>query len=575
MSSVPASRIGLGWCVSLGLLVLGVAGCSTSHYRKAADKDAARLIAEKSRGVPNMDPRFTIVPTNTLAIEGLPLKTESEDFLGAEQKTEISARVLNLDQALLTAVERSREYQNRKELLYLDALGLALDRHRYTPIFSGRGSGTVQNQPQDVQKAVDQLAGTQTSLLNRDTEVVQQYNVSGRGSVGSSILLRSGATLANSFSIDFLRFLNGDPRFLVRSTLGATLTQPLLRGAGYKATMENLTQSERDLLYSLREFTLYRKDFAVRIAQSYYGVLQARDAAKNEWIGYQSFQVNLKRGRALTEEGRSTKADFGLLEQASLQAEASWITAVRQYKQSLDQFKILLGLSPDSKIVLDDRDLADLKIQHPDLESSDAANVAIATRLDIQTARDRAVDAQRKIKVSANALKPRVDLVVQGSVDNKPNSNNPAAMDVKRAQGSAGLDFDLGLDRMAERNAYRSAEIAALRANRELQLLEDQVKTQVFGDWRSLDEAKRTHRNSELGVNLAERRVEEQELRAELGRSTTRDLVDAQTALVRSRNGRTQALVSHTIARLQFWKDMGILYIKENGKWEDANEFKH
>ena len=575
MSSVPASRIGLGWCVSLGLLVLGVAGCSTSHYRKAADKDAARLIAEKSRGVPNMDPRFTIVPTNTLAIEGLPLKTESEDFLGAEQKTEISARVLNLDQALLTAVERSREYQNRKELLYLDALGLALDRHRYTPIFSGRGSGTVQNQPQDVQKAVDQLAGTQTSLLNRDTEVVQQYNVSGRGSVGSSILLRSGATLANSFSIDFLRFLNGDPRFLVRSTLGATLTQPLLRGAGYKATMENLTQSERDLLYSLREFTLYRKDFAVRIAQSYYGVLQARDAAKNEWIGYQSFQVNLKRGRALTEEGRSTKADFGLLEQASLQAEASWITAVRQYKQSLDQFKILLGLSPDSKIVLDDRDLADLKIQHPDLESSDAANVAIATRLDIQTARDRAVDAQRKIKVSANALKPRVDLVVQGSVDNKPNSNNPAAMDVKRAQGSAGLDFDLGLDRMAERNAYRSAEIAALRANRELQLLEDQVKTQVFGDWRSLDEAKRTHRNSALGVNLAERGVEEQELRAELGRSTTRDLVDAQTALVRSRNGRTQALVSHTIARLQFWKDMGILYIKENGKWEDANEFKH
>jgi hypothetical protein len=34
----------------------------------------------------------------------------------------------------------------------------------------------------------------------------------------------------------------------------------------------------------------------------------------------------------------------------------------------------------------------------------------------------------------------------------------------------------------------------------------------------------------------------------------------------------TSALISHTIARLEFWRDMGILYIKENGNWEEVKE---
>ena len=36
----------------------------------------------------------------------------------------------------------------------------------------------------------------------------------------------------------------------------------------------------------------------------------------------------------------------------------------------------------------------------------------------------------------------------------------------------------------------------------------------------------------------------------------------------------TQAMVSHTVARLQFWRDLGILFIKENGRWEDVDHAK-
>jgi len=556
------------------LAALALAGCTANFYRKSADKEAAKVIAEKTPAVPNMDPRFTIEQTNAVSLEGLPKLEQTEEFLGAEKGTELGASVVSLEKALELAVQHSRDYQNQKEIVYLQALSLTLDRHRYTPIFTSSANTSVQNQPQDVARAIDQVAGTQSSLLQRDTAVVQQYNASGHGSVAASVLLRSGATLASSFTVDFLRFLNGDMRLLVSSSLGATLTQPLLRGAGYRATMENLTQAERDLLYALRDFTQYRKEFSVRVAQSYYGVLQARDEARNQHLGYTKSVQNVTRGRALAEEGRTSQTQLGQLEQEMLSAETQWISAVRNYQQSLDQFKILLGLPTEVGLVLDDRDLADLKIVHPDLRADEAVKVALATRLDLQTARDRKADAARKVYVARNALKPRVDLVIGGTVDNEPNSVNPFDPDFRRARGSAGLNMDPALDRKQQRNSYRSTLISQARADRQCQLQEDQVKLQIYDDWRNLDQAKRNHEISELGVQLAQRRVEEQELLAELGRGQARDLLEAQRALISSRNSRTSAVVRHTLARLQFWRDMGILFIKENGKWEEVANAK-
>ena len=68
--------------------------------------------------------------------------------------------------------------------------------------------------------------------------------------------------------------------------------------------------------------------------------------------------------------------------------------------------------------------------------------------------------------------------------------------------------------------------------------------------------------------------MEEQNLLAELGRAKAQDQVDAQNDLVSSKNQLTQALVAHTISRLVFWNNLGILFIKENGQWEEVANAK-
>ncbi len=65
--------------------------------------------------------------------------------------------------------------------------------------------------------------------------------------------------------------------------------------------MEALTQEERDLLYALRDFADYRRDFIVDLVSEYYGVLLAREIVKNNYLAYQGFLKNVEREEAFAE----------------------------------------------------------------------------------------------------------------------------------------------------------------------------------------------------------------------------------------------------------------------------------
>ncbi len=549
--------------------------CSTAHYKQSADTEASAVFAQKSPKVPNMSGPFTVDQTNQLSLDGLPVLEKSDETLGQDAAAEKGARVISLEVSLDLAVKHGRTYQTAKEQLYLQALSLTLSRHRFEPIFSGRARTDYQVTTEAVAVTVDALTGLPRAVPAGGAALIEEQRVSSQGTLGADMLLRSGARISTAFTTDFLRYLTGDPRTVTSSQLGATLVQPLWRGAGAKATMENLTQAERSFLYQLREFSRFKRDFTVQIATAYYGVLQNRDAVRNSWRGLENFRRNVERERALADEGRKTQESLSLLRQSLLNTETTWINAVRTYKQSLDQFKLLLGLSTDATVVLSDAELVQLRILHPDLSAEDAQKVALATRLDLDNFRDQREDAQRRIGLASNGLKPQVDLVASaGITSGSGTSTGFQPPDPNRYRWSAGLNVDLPFDRKEQRNIYRGALIANEAAIRQLSQKEDEVKLQVRNTWRNLDQARRNYESAKLGVALSERRVEEQELRAQVGRGTARDQVDAQNDLITQRNLLTQALVAHTIARLQFWNDMGILSIKDNGQWEEIKDGK-
>lgn len=547
------------------------AGCTAAHYRKSADQETAAAIAEKGPLVPNMDPQFSIAPRESLALTNLPISTNSVPFLGPEAEKERDAQVVSLEKALEIATIHSRVYQSSKEQLYLTALDLTLSRHAFAPLFSAGGAArAIADTVQTIEFEPDPSNPGQIKPVLSDN-LAEEHRISLSGRVGGEWLIRDLGRISAAFSTDFLRFLTGDPRVVTSSQLGATFTRPLLRNAGYKSEEESLIQAERDLLYALREFVRFRKGFSVQVATAYYGVLGNRDAVRNSHLNRQSSLRAAERTRALAREGRTTQADLGRLEQQELSSESAWINAIRAYQRSLDDFKILLGVPVETRLVLLDDDLRALRIEHPELTVAEAIEIALAARLDFANLRDEVQDAERKVKLAADRLKPGLDLVSTVTLNSEEVTRGFALPDPERYRWSAGLDLDLPLERKAERNQYRFALIAQDRAGRALVQRHDEIVLEVRESWRTLEQARRNYEIAELGVKLAERRVEEQNLLAELGRAKAQDQVDAQNDLVKSLDARTQALVGHTIARLEFWNRMGILYIKANGTWKDLN----
>tara|TARA_R110000850_G_scaffold22504_13_gene66657 strand:+ start:302 stop:1930 length:1629 start_codon:yes stop_codon:yes gene_type:complete len=532
------------------LVLTALGSCSPDNYHTRADKETFAILFQKTSQVKNVDmDDVDISLPGDVDLSRFPKSGDGAGFMGEASSRERGARRMTLADALETGVTYGRVYLDEKERVFLSALDLTLVKYELEPMPFAGGS---------LEWATDSRAAAVTNLVSTNT-------FSRTSSAGFSWLLKTGARVSTDFTRDFLRFTTGN-RSINSSDLAVSIIQPLLQGGGTTVTLEALTQEERNVLYDLRGFADFRRTFVVDVVSDYYGVLRSRDRIQNNYVAYQGFLQSVEREEALAEEERSTQTQLGQLRQAALQSESRWIDAIRIYLTQLDDLKLTLGIPVAETIILDDRELGKLGIDPPGITREQAVKVALVTRPDLVTSVDRVADAERQIKVAENGLLPGLDV----SLDYNPRSDigdTTPAINWDRRRWEGTLDLDLPLDRKAERNIYRATLVFLDRAKRANDLTHDQARLEIYNAWRALEQAKLNFEIAEQEVSLADRRLEEQKLLAELGKGEARDLVDAQNDLVNAQNQRTSTLVDHTLARLRLWRDMGILYISDDGSW--------
>ena len=98
----------------------------------------------------------------------------------------------------------------------------------------------------------------------------------------------------------------------------------------------------------------------------------------------------------------------------------------------------------------------------------------------------------------------------------------------------------------------------------------DEIKLQVRDSYRNLIRSAESYRIQNIGLELAQKRVEVEKLSLQHGRGTVRLLLDSEDALVEAQNAVLQALVNHRIAKLTFFRDVGILRVRPDGILEQV-----
>jgi len=541
----------------LAALSVLLVGCSQGFYKKWADKQVFGILQKKSQFVAGADDDVlqSITPPEPVRLESLMKQAETADFLGDRSFVEKGARVVSLPGALDFAVHRNRVYLGRKERVYLSALTLTETRQQFTPIPDAGGSSTFR----------------EAQVHNRVNDFVRTSSLTSAGGVGLNYLMKTGARLALDLSTDFTRFFTGGVRHVGDSRAAVTLSQPLLRGAGVLVAAEPLRQDERDVLYEIRDFTQYRKTFAVDITRQYLRALQSREQARNRFTAYKASLGSLERERALAAANLRSQSQLKQIEQGSLTYERQWITAIRTYEDALDDLKVALGLPVTEKIVLDSGELKLLTVIDPEGSLDEMMDVALITRLDIFNQRDRVYDTQRRVKIAHQSTLPTVNALAGYNIGT-PTGGSLTGLGVNHRQRQAfgGLDLDLNLNTLPERNDLRAAQISEQATVRALELAEEELRSTIRADWRALEVARRQYELAQQGLALASKRLEIEEALMAEGQGTARDIVESQDRLIVARDLVISTLIDHNLARLQLWTDMGVLFIRKDARWADV-----
>lgn len=533
-------------CLSAICGIVLLCSCSTEKYKAEADQQTYKIIDkiwDEGYGE-KVNYRISDVPP-------------SPNDLTFDSNVPITG-MIPLPQAVAIATARNRDYQRQREELYLLALDLTGVEHDYVMQWFGTFDFAYQKNRE--------TGGTgKESTEERLTE---------DNALGFSQLLADGTQISTAIALDWARFLTGDPRQSLTSVLTATVTKPLLRGAGKKIALEKLTQAQRDVLYQIRSFNRYRKNFVVSVVDDYYRVLQGLDEVKNAESNYERRGQSKERLQMEAEAGRRNRFEVDQAVQEWLRARDNLVSARERYQQQLDELKVTLALPTDANIYLDPNALQQLRqaeVTELPYSIAQAVDTAFLQRLDLTNSADKVDDAERKVVIAEDNLGAELNLVASADVASTGRSK-VARLPVHLGDYSLGLQGDLPLDRLAERNAYRESLIVLSQTQRQYDLDRDNVALAVRQAYRRLNETAERYAIQKNSLELAEKRVESTTMLIEEGRVSTRDLLEAQDALLEAQNNLTAALVDHAVAKLSFYRDIGVLQVKPDGMWQGLPE---
>lgn len=365
------------------LLTLLTTGCSRAFYRLRADKETYSALHERldnhqwdlprtaidpapeSRLFDPYDPDHPPLPPDDTAAHRYMHRADGRpgyrkwhkdgdapwiesphwrESLALNDKGQVE---LTPERAIELGLLHSREYQNALEDVYLTALSLTQERFQF-----------------DLQG----FARNNTNFAPSGRGDNERNTLTTASNLGFNKAFTSGAQLLVEFANSWVWEFAGPNRGVTTSNIVVNLVQPLLRNGGRDFRMERLTQSERAVLYAVREFARTRKQFSVDVAVGrYLFLLLQLQNIRNQEANIASLDYSYRLHNSLFEAGAIALVDREQVFQQIQTARLALLQQQNGLETALDDYKITLGLPPNLRINLDDSLLDQFQVIDPRL----------------------------------------------------------------------------------------------------------------------------------------------------------------------------------------------------------------
>jgi len=464
-----------------------------------------------------------------------PAAPEQPPAAGAGTSVDVPrTRVMGLADCLAAAFETNRDFISQREGLVLAALSLIGARNTFDPQLSALLAASI--------------GDTDSSAMSQGASA----------SASLSQILRDGGVLTLD-GLTAWNGLDGDGDF--DTSLSLRLAQPLLRGSGWLTSHESLIQAERSLIYAIRDFELFRGDLSIDVAARYYSLVQQQQSIANLETNLEGFVFARRQAQAVYALGTTSELDILRARRNELGAQNALLEAREGYQLDRDQLKVFLGIPIEESVRITGQEPQFVDVGF-DLGS--ALEVALVNRLDYLTRCDQLQDLERDVRLARDGLRSDLDLSAGIGIAGSP-TGGFLDQHVDEESWDIGVTWSPPLNRVAEKNSHRAAQIRFDRAVRSLDQFEQTLRIEIRRTFRELK-----RRTSSLDIQREliadqERNLKVARLRNEAGEISNRDVVEASESLLEARNSLINEKVSYEIARLRMLWQLGILFVDERG----------
>ncbi len=355
----------------------------------------------------------------------------------------------------------------------------------------------------------------------------------------------------------------------VFGTVSIAITQPLLRGAGLLPNRGPIIVAQRNLAQSRANFRRQVATVILNAVQQYWNVVEARDNLTVEQNLLAQAQKSYDHDKQALEKGALPPLDIYRSESEVASRRVTEIQAEYAVKQAEDLFRNAIAADIDPNIRALDLDLTQNPEPSDQLLTVDIASElqkALANRPDLEAQRLQLSSDDLNIKIAHNGLKPQLSLTLNYSgAGLNTTTNGPFLEALDQTFGfsqptyGGGLTLNLPIRNYAAKSAFASAEVNKRRDLYSDRQIREQITLDVANAVHQLEQSKLSMEAAKIALNLAQKNLQAEQRKYELGAETLYVLLQTQSELAQAEQSAIQAQVGYQLAVASVYYSTGEL----------------
>jgi outer membrane protein TolC len=360
------------------------------------------------------------------------------------------------------------------------------------------------------------------------------------------------------------------------SDLVLSLTQPLLKDFGREYNLGQIVIAKNNREISDSQFRQRVIDVVSAVKETYWDLVRAIElldvAEQSLGLAQELLEIN----KAKVEAGQLAPIDVVEAEAGVAFREEAVILAEDTIRDVEEVLRSFLNLDkelelPVSPIIPVDQPV-DTRFS---FSLSDSVRTAFTNRPEYLQIQKDLENRRVAIDLAKNQVKPRVDLVASAGVTGLGSTweNSTEEFDGDYYDLRIGLRFKYPLGNRAARSQLVRRKLEQRQAELRIEDLEKNITLEVRSAIRQVQTNFKRIQTTRVSRRLAERKLEAEQAKFEVGISTTTDVLDFQVDLALARSRETEALIDYNKSLITLYQALGTTLERNNittDLWEQS-----